>query len=126
MKNAVKNVVFPPALSDLEIRGPIARQMDAFLYERIFSDFAKKEIYAETEEKFRLKEDDQHIVGMWRGEFWAKWVISACRVCRHKKDEKRSSLQRQKASRPLHSRPHACAPCPSRLQTPREAPRGAR
>ena len=97
MQDAVKNAVFPPALSDLEIRGPIARQMDIFFYERIFSDFAKNEIYAETEEKFRLREDDQNIVGMWRGEFWGKWVISACRVCRYKKDEELKAFLHQAA-----------------------------
>ena len=48
MQDAVKNLVFPPALSDLEIRGPIAEQMDTFLYERVFSDFylCSQRIYA--------------------------------------------------------------------------------
>lgn len=50
MQAAIRNPVNPPALSDIELRGPIARQMDAFLQERIFSDFAREEIYAETEE----------------------------------------------------------------------------
>lgn len=36
MQDAVKNAVFPPALSDLEIRGPIARQMDTFFTNGFF------------------------------------------------------------------------------------------
>lgn len=101
MQAAVRNLVNPPALSDIELRGPIARQMEAFLQERIFSDFAKEEIYAETEEKFRLREDDESLVGMWRGEFWGKWVIGACRVCRYKKDEELKEFLHQAALRLL-------------------------
>jgi len=97
MQDAVKNKLNPPSLSNLSLMGPIGKQMDIFLYERVLSDFAKQEIYGETEEKFRLREDDKHAVGMWRGEFWGKWVISACRVCQYKRDEELKAFLLQAA-----------------------------
>ena len=97
MQDAVKNKLNPPSLSSLSLKGAIGEQMDTFLYERVLSDFAKHVIYQVTEDKFRLREDDENIVGMWRGEFWGKWVISACRVCRYKKDEKLKAFLLQAA-----------------------------
>ena len=99
MQDAVQNKLNPPLLSNLSLKGPIADQMDIFLHERVLSDFAKNVIYQETEDKFRLREDDEHVVGMWRGEFWGKWVISACRVAQYKHDEELKKFLLQAALR---------------------------
>ncbi len=79
----IKNRLNPPALSDAKLGGMIAEQMATFFEERILCDFARDHVYAECEEKFRLRDDDKECIGMWRGEFWGKWVISACRVARY-------------------------------------------
>ena len=97
MQYAVKNILQPPKLSDMQLQGSIGQQMDRFFEERVLSFFAREVIYAETEEKFRLREDDLDAVGMFSGEFWGKWVISACRVCRYKQGEGLRQFVRQAA-----------------------------
>ena len=82
----VENRLTPPPLHQMRMHGKIAGQMETFFRERVLSAYAREVIYAETEEQFRLRLDDETPVGMWRGEFWGKWVISACRVCQYEKD----------------------------------------
>ncbi|MCQ2433145.1 MAG: glycoside hydrolase family 127 protein, partial [Clostridia bacterium] len=82
-----ENRLNPPSLSELHIHGSIGDQMETFFHERIFSDYARNTIYAETEEQFRIVDDDKSCIGMWRGEFWGKWVISACRAARYEHDD---------------------------------------
>ena len=82
-----ENKLRTPALENLHLSGAIAEQMEIFFRERIRSDYAKNVIYRETEEQFRIQDDDKTVVGMWRGEFWGKWVISACRAARYAHDE---------------------------------------
>ena len=84
---SVKNIMKAPELSDVRLSGSIADQMDTYFCERVTSDFAKNVVYKETEQAFREQKDDETLVGYWRGEFWGKWVISACRVYRYTKDE---------------------------------------
>jgi len=76
-----------PLLENTKQHGGIETQMEAFLRERVTGDFAKRVVYQETEDQFRLKKDDETSEGMWRGEYWGKWIIGACEVCRYKKDE---------------------------------------
>jgi len=85
---AVDNKIIPLPLSDIRFGGAVSKQADIFFEERVKSDFAKNEIYKETEEQFRLRNDDDKPVGTWRGEFWGKWIISAVRVARYENDEK--------------------------------------
>ncbi|MBQ8510939.1 MAG: glycoside hydrolase family 127 protein [Clostridia bacterium] len=82
----INDRITPPALENLHLGGKIAEQMEAFFEERVFSDYAKNTVYAETEEQFRIQDDDKNCIGMWRGEFWGKWVISACRAARYRHD----------------------------------------
>ncbi len=81
----VKNKIQAAKLSDIKILGTVAEQMDIFFEKRIFSDFAQNAIYGETEKAFRERLDgiSELKAGLWRGEFWGKWVISACRVARY-------------------------------------------
>ena len=80
------NIINALPLSDIRFGASIAEQVECFFTERHRSDFAKNEIYAETEEAFRLREDDSMGPGFWRGEFWGKWVISSCRIARYEND----------------------------------------
>ena len=70
------------------LSGSVGAQMDIFLNERVLSDHALNTIYPETEEPFRLRQDDETPIGRWRGEFWGKWIISACRVQRYTGNER--------------------------------------
>lgn len=83
----VKNEVNPIRAEDAKILGSISEQMNIFFENRVKSDFAKNVIYKETEDAFREQRDDETAVGYWKGEFWGKWIISACRVYRYTKDE---------------------------------------
>ena len=79
--------------------GGIEEQMETFLHERIFSEFAQEDIYQETEKQFSIRVDDETPVGMWHGEFWGKWILSACRAARYKNDEKLKVFIREGALR---------------------------
>ena len=83
----VKNLVQPLPMEDIRFGSQIGAQASRFFCERIRSDYAHKVVYQETEDQFRLRNDDENPVGFWRGEFWGKWMISACRVARYEKDE---------------------------------------
>jgi len=83
----VKNMISPLPLGNSVINGSIAEQMGIFFENRITSDYAKNVIYQETEDAFRTKFDDSTPIGWWQGEYWGKWIIGACRVCRYSHDE---------------------------------------
>ena len=84
----VKNKFEPSELGKVRISGSISDQMETFFSERVTSDYARDVILAECEEQFSLRNDDETLVGWWRGEFWGKFVISACRVARYEHNEK--------------------------------------
>ncbi len=73
-------------IGDTKLNGFIEKYMNRFFQNRIFSDFAKSEIYQEAEDALKYPRDDQTVVGHWSGEFWGKLMLSACRVCRYTKD----------------------------------------
>lgn len=77
-----KNSSFP--LGQLHLTGSVAEQMNQFARNRIESGNAWNVVYREAEDAFRNKLDDASGVhGIWQGEFWGKWMISACRFCRY-------------------------------------------
>lgn len=73
-------------LDEFKLKGKIAADYDRFFDCRVLSDFAHNEIYKECEDAFKNQVDDAAIIGYWQGEFWGKWIISACRVATHKDD----------------------------------------
>ena len=83
----VKNLVDPLPIENIRFGGKIGDQASRFFYERAQSEYAKTVVYQETEDQFRLRNDDENPVGFWRGEFWGKWMISACRIARNTQDE---------------------------------------
>ena len=77
----------PVPLPDIRLRGKIAALTDTFFRERVTSEYAWNVIYRETEDAFRNQLDDRGAVGRWQGEYWGKWIISACRVCRYQHND---------------------------------------
>ena len=75
----VKNKIEPASLSDVKVLGFLGDHIDTFFEGRIMSKHARDEVYFETEEAFRLQRDDESGVGIWQGEYWGKWIISADR-----------------------------------------------
>ncbi len=84
----VNNIIDLPDLSGVSFDGEYGIRFDKFVHERVNGKFAIEEILREAEDCFELKYDDEYDHGMWRSEFWGKLILSACRVCRMKKDEK--------------------------------------
>ncbi len=71
-----KNSSFP--LGQLHLTGSVAEQMNQFARNRIESGDAWNVVYREAEDAFRNKLDDASGVhGIWQGEFWGMWMISA-------------------------------------------------
>lgn len=79
-------------LGDIRLRGYGAEKMNALFRQRIFSAFARKEIFGEAREAFRDRSDDEQTVGrrrvggLWRGEFWGKLMLSTARVAEYSGD----------------------------------------
>ncbi len=92
-----QNLLQPLPMENIRFGGKIGEQASRFFYERAQSDYARKVVYQETEDQFRLRNDDETPVGFWRGEFWGKWMISACRVARYEKDESLKEFLRKAA-----------------------------
>ena len=85
----VENRVHAPELSQVSLDGTIGARFDRLIYERVSGEFAVDEILREAEDCYRDKYDDEYgVFGLWRGEFWGKLMLSACRVCRYKDSEK--------------------------------------
>lgn len=81
--------------------GKIDEYVSEFFNNRVLSDFAKNEIFAEAEDALKNPRDDGTIVGEWSGEFWGKLEISGCRVYEYTKDEKLLDFLKQSAHRVL-------------------------
>lgn len=79
----IKNRVEFREIGKTKFAGFEEKYMERFFENRIFSDFAKNEIYKEAEDALRFPHDDDTAVGHWSGEFWGKLVISACRVYKY-------------------------------------------
>ena len=93
----VNNLINSPSLKDVKIGGYTEELMNAFFKERIFSDHAKNVVYKEAESAFSNPVDDETAVGYWRGEFWGKWIISACEVFKYTQDTSLKEFIKQAA-----------------------------
>lgn len=98
--NHIKMRILRPG--EYRLQGKIAERMETFFQERIFGDFAKTAILGEAENAFRTKMDDEKLVlGIWQGEFWGKWIISAVRAAEYEQDAEMLEFLRQAALRLL-------------------------
>ncbi len=77
----------PATPGTLHLKGSVSEQMERFFDNRIRSAEARNIVYREAEDAFRNRLDDASgIHGIWQGEFWGKWIISAVRVCEYSRD----------------------------------------
>ena len=79
----VENKYHAVPMDSVKMRGYVGEHFDKFFYGRIFSDYAREEVYPEAENAFKYQIDGDSCVGIWQGEYWGKWMISACRVARY-------------------------------------------
>ena len=81
-----ENKIKKAELEKVKIGGYASELMDAFLANRVFSNYAKKVVFKECEDAFLRCTDGDSKNCLWQGEFWGKWVISAARACRYAED----------------------------------------
>ena len=85
----IKNTFEPAAYNKVNFCGDVADLFNRFIENRITSEFAVNEILKEAEDAFFERVDDKNPpLGLWRGEFWGKLIISASRVAKYKNSEK--------------------------------------
>lgn len=94
---SVPNKHMTAQLGSIRIDGEIGTRFDRFVHERISGEFAVKEILHEALECFADQYDDEFASCMWRGEFWGKQILSACRVCQMKEDPELKEVIRSSA-----------------------------
>ena len=95
----VKNKISSTAQDAVKMEGYVGGLFDKFFYGRIFSDYARREVYPEAEDAFKNQIDGESPVGIWQGEYWGKWMISAARVARYTHSEELRDFIRQGAKK---------------------------
>ena len=78
MEDRVQDSISPVPLGALRWKGPLGERLDALAHARILDAVAWDKFYPETEDAFRRREDDEKFPkqGVWRGEFWGKYMLS--------------------------------------------------
>ena len=78
----------PLQLSDVRLAGHLGAKLDAVIGSRILSSHAREEILGEAIAAFRRRVDDRLRPGsgLWQGEFWGKWTLSAIEAQRYTGD----------------------------------------
>lgn len=72
---------FPAEASGMKIEGKIGERLDRFCFERVMSQESWHIACRETMDAFKNKIDDESgLIGIWQGEFWGKWILSAVDV----------------------------------------------
>lgn len=85
----IENLINSLDYENVKFNGDISDLFNRFIENRISSDFAVNFILKEAEDAFFEKVDDLNPpIGLWRGEFWGKLIISACRVAKYKNNKK--------------------------------------
>ena len=75
--------------ADVRVGGRVGALQERFFRERVMSSSARETIWKEARDAFAHPDDDVYNkpAGMWKGEFWGKLMISACRVAASTGDE---------------------------------------
>ena len=119
-----KNLVKEAELKKVSFNGDVGELFDRFRENRITSDFAINTVLKEAEDAFFDKVDDIDApLGRWRGEFWGKLIISACRVAKYKNSAKIADIVRNSAKKVIstadesgyigsYKDPRMVLPCP--------------
>lgn len=74
---------------DAHVSGHVGARLDTVLHARILSAHARTTIVPEAVEAFRQRVDDrlEPLNGLWQGEFWGKWMLSAVAAQQYTRDE---------------------------------------
>ena len=96
-----------PRPCDAHLDGWAGAKVERFLDHRVRSAFARDVIFAEARGAFEHPDDDLFFRpqgqpapwGMWKGEFWGKLMISACRVAEYSHDENLKRFLHEEALR---------------------------
>ena len=103
-----------PNQGDAHLDGFVGAKIGRFLNHRVRSDFAKDIVFPEARKAFESPDDDQFYIprkgdiedefrtrywGMWKGEFWGKLMISACRIAEYEHDAKLKKFLHEEALR---------------------------
>ena len=97
----VKDKLRMAKLGDVHMAGKIGDELDLVVRKRISSDFAANEIIPEATQAFETRMDDQFHEGrgLWQGEFWGKWVLSAVAAYEYTGDETIKATIRKETDR---------------------------
>lgn len=79
----IKNKISKSQLDSIRVGGYYGKMINTFFEGRITSEFAQKTVYKEAEDAFKNQLDDKTAAGLWQGEFWGKWIISAVRAAKY-------------------------------------------
>ena len=94
----IDNTMKKAELGDVRLRGYVGKHTEHFINTRKLSDYGRDEVYPEAEGAFRSKIDDElGAFGIWQGEYWGKWAISAARSARYLGSEELTDLVRRGA-----------------------------
>lgn len=94
------NIFLPAQHSDVHLDGAVGALFDRFIENRMTSDFAVNAVLKEAEDAFIERVDDKDApFGLWRGEFWGKLMISACRAAKYSKDAKLRTIVQNSVSK---------------------------
>ncbi|MBQ6471024.1 MAG: glycoside hydrolase family 127 protein [Victivallales bacterium] len=96
--NRCSDIFLSPDIGATILHGEIGEMAERMFFHRINSPKARNTVYRETIDAFRNKLDDaQKVIGIWQGEYWGKWIISAARVARYQHNEELISFVRSAA-----------------------------
>lgn len=78
----------PVKASGIKLEGKIGNLLDRFCFERARSQEAWNIACREAVDAFKNKIDDESgLIGIWQGEFWGKWILSAVDVYEYTGDD---------------------------------------
>lgn len=84
----------PVPMGAWAFHGHLGDRIERILEQRITSEYARNEIHPELVETFRTRVDDviRPGFGMWQGEFWGKWILSAIEAARYLQSDELKDL----------------------------------
>ncbi|MEM1137938.1 MAG: beta-L-arabinofuranosidase domain-containing protein [Bacteroidota bacterium] len=91
-KIKVEDQLVSPKLENVKLQGVVGEEMKKILQKRVLSENAQSEIIQEATNAFKTQMDgefhkDQNR-GVWQGEFWGKWILSAVAAYQYTGDRK--------------------------------------
>lgn len=102
MTKQIQDKIRPLPTGSFRCDGFIEDAWRVFSRNRIFSDYARNVICREAEDAFFNKLDDSSgVIGIWQGEYWGKWAISAARAAQYECDDEMKAFLRASALRIL-------------------------